>query len=485
MARSKQANICINIMSSLNHIELLQYDVLKGSFVKVDSEECMFDPATRDLLDDLEQFKSHLKRLYGRNKVPLKAPTTLILPSFFTRQFNVPENVLGEDLKLILISEAERFYVFKRIDPEVGYTTLKSGQVLYTAYPKQPLETICRAFQELKIPLLSIDCNYTATLRGLIAMGVVKEEVANNTKWGLMIASDFSVFMAVVEGSQMEKTLEAPLPLQNADEDALLKEIKDDFTQFFSYEVLSQMIIINNSVKLYSTALVDNLGYQGTIDVFVQNDRTLGSRGAEEAPFPCSLEAVGGSLVNVYRDAVPPLEMSEPGVMDSYVDEDKLRVINGILLGLGIVLVILRYGAGFALTSFTDSKQKEGTQLQAQIQTSLNSLSIVPEVKRKLFIKQGTAQNYKISNLVVKVDQALPPDVWLRTVQLRSSPDFKNLDISIDGSALAPDTLSAYVKEINTELGTPPLTPSIFPRQEGTRRYFDYALSNAVKKPGR
>jgi hypothetical protein len=481
MAKQRPANICINVVSSLSHLELLEYDTSKGSFTHLDSEEFMFDPATRELLDDEERFKTMIKRLYERNKIPFKHQTTLVLPSFFTRQFVIPEDVLGEDLKMVLVSEAERFYVFKKIDPEVGYCTIKDGQVLYTAYPKQPLDVLRNCFIELGIPVLSIDCNYTATLRGLVAMGVVQQEVTNQTKWGMMIVSDFNVFMAVIEGSVFEKTLEAPLPLQNVEEEALLTEIKEDFTQFYGYEVLARMVVINNSHKLYSPTLVENLGFQGATDVFDQNDRTLTSRGAQDGPFPCSLEAIGGALVKVLPE-VPPMELADVNVLEAMVDNQRKNKIALIMAGIAAIIFGIQFGLTSLIDNFTQGETAKKTKLQAEINQSLNSLAVVPDVKRKLFRKQATFLNYKIANLFVKIDEALPPDAWLTQVEVVSNADFKTLQVTINGETLTSDPLNAYVKELNTQIETPVLNPSVQPQQKKEQRFFSYKLTNVDEK---
>lgn len=477
MAKYKSACICINIMSELSHLELLEYDSGRGSFLHLDSEDFMFDPATREPLDDEEHFQTLIKRLYDRNKIPYKHPTVVVVPSFFTRQYTIPEDVLGEDLKTILISEAERFYVFKKIDPEVGYCSIKDNQVLYTAYPKEPLEFIRRVFTNLKIPVASIDCNYTAALRGLVAMGVVQSEVNNMVKWGMMLVSDYSVFMMVVEGSTVEKTLESPLPLQNVEEEALLNQIKEDFQQFFGFEVLSRVVIINNSQKLYSPTLVEQLGFEGATDVFDQNDRTLSSRGAVEAPFPCTLEAIGGALVKVVED-IPPMELSDVDVLEAMFDQERKDKIAYIIIALGVLLFGLQWGIGTLATSLTDSESKNGTEIQTSINNALNSLTLVPEVKRKQYVRDGVEQNKKISNLLIKVHAMLPSDSWLNTVTIKSTNDFKSLELNITGSALTTEPLNDYVKELNNEVGTPPLTPKIVPKQQDEQRYADFELSN-------
>lgn len=483
MAKQKSAYICLNVVSSLSHIELLEYDTAKGAFVHLDCEEFMFDPATRELLDEEERLKTVIKRLYERNKIAFKRNTTLVLPSFFTRQFTVPEEMLGEDLKFVLISEAERFYVFKKIDPEVGYCNIKDGQVLYTAYPKQPLDVIKQIFIDCGIPLLSIDCNYTATLRGLVAMGVVQQEVNNQTKWGMMIISDFSVFMAVIEGSVFEKTLEAPLPLQNAEEETLLAEVKEDFNQFYGYEVLSRMVIINNSYKLYSPTLVEHLGFQGTTDVFDQNDRTLTSRGAQDGPFPCSLEAIGGALVPVVTE-VPSLELADTDVLAAMVDNQRKNKIAIILFAVAALIYGIQFGIGALIESFAKGEAAKSAQIQTEINQSLTSLAIVPDVKRKLFRKQAAFVNYDTVNLLIKIAETLPPDAWLQSIEVSASNNLKSVTVRINGATLSSEPLNTYVKELNKYVGGGGLQPSIQPKQQEDKRYFTFTLTNAKEGKG-
>ena len=99
MPNLKQPNICINVVSSLSHLELLQYDAEHGNFIHLDTEEFSFDPATREMLDEPERFQSLIKRLFDKNKIPYASFTSLVLPSFFTRQYTVPDDVSKDDME--------------------------------------------------------------------------------------------------------------------------------------------------------------------------------------------------------------------------------------------------------------------------------------------------------------------------------------------------------------------------------------------------
>jgi len=477
VAKAKGAAICINMASTLNHLELVHYDPAKGTFVAVDTEPCMFDPTTRESLEAGDVFEHAIKRLFDRNRIGLKSPTVMVVPSFFTRHYEMVDTADMGDMKSLLMAEAERFYVFKKIDAEIGYAFSKGNTILYTAYPLLPIQQIRDAFADLKIPLLSIDCNYTATLRGLVAMGIVQNEVDNQLKWGLLVLSNFNLFMAVVDGNDIEKVGETPLSLQNMDVETLLGEVRDDFQQFFGYEILSRLVVVNNSQKLYSSEFVSQLGFQGPVDVFDQNERTLASYGSPDSPFPCSLEAVGGALAPVLSQ-VPTLELADVDSARAMESQSASDRVGYALIGLGILLLIAVYGIGTALDSMKAGESVKGASLQQEIQTSLNSLSIVPEVKRKLFVKQTMLENYTLNNILIKLSQTLPPDAWLDTLTLTALPEKKQLNMTVKGGALSSDPLNAYVKELNVELKDLPLKPGVIPKTQDGQRYFEFTLAN-------
>lgn len=483
--------ICLNFMSSLTTIELLQFNARQGKFLRLDSEEFMLDPATREGLDDAIQLKNTIKRLYDRNKILLKSATCVVVPSFFTRQYAIPSQTPDDEIKTILISEAERFYVFKKIDPDVAYIPIQSGEMLYTAYPKSPLDDLKQVLRDLKIPIMCIECNYTATLRGLVAMGIVQEELSKQLKWGMVVLNDYNAFMVMMDGSRIEKTIENPLPIEVSDEAGLINEIRNDFSQFFGFEVLNRIVLINNSVKLSSPNIVEAINYQGQLDVFDQNERTLATRHAPEAPFPCSLEAVGGSVINIVRDISPLNLLNSTLEREQQMASEKegllanpQELVAYALIALGLLIFVGQMGLGAMLGSMQQGEQQKAAKLQADINTSLNSLAVVPEVKQKLYVKQGHDQNIRFNNILIKAGQALPPDAWLDELVLVSNPDLKSLMVNIRGGAMSSDPLNTYVKEVNSEVGTPGLTPSVLPKQQDNQRYFEYVLSNSGSADG-
>jgi hypothetical protein len=497
MAKVKDANICIHIRPSLDTLELLQYNASKGSFVKLDAEQFAFDPSTRDLLEDVESLKLVLRRLYERNKIPLTHNTSLVVPAFFTRQYSMPESLESQDLNAVLMQEAEKFYVFKNREARIGYTPLSSGQILYTAYPKQSLDLIREAFSGLKIPLISIDCNYTAALRALVSMGVMREEIAQQAKWGLVMISDYAAFFAVVEGNWIEKIQESPLPMVETDESTILNEVTNDFQQFYGFEILNRLVVVNNSSKISSPALVESLQFNGTTTLFEQNENTLTSLGAQDAAYPCSLEAVGGSLVNLVPE-IPALELGDPWALKASMDQKNSNVLGNILLILGVVSLLALVAGTLILGPQTEASLKESQRLQAEIQTTTNQFSIIPDVKRQQLVADTMLFNKKTSNLMLLVNKELPASAWLDKFEMAATSDLKvgKVDYQLplfnlmggaipDASGNAPgQTLEAYKGKLLKYLGegTTPLNTGITPINKEGKSYTNYIFSNLNDK---
>lgn len=475
---SKNFPVCINVTPSLSHLEMVQFDYKQGVFWVMDNEPFAFDKNTREMEYDAETLQLALKRLYTRNKVPLRTPTFLVLPSYFTRQFLPADNMSDPaEIESKLISEVERFYVFKSVDPKVGYAPCKGRQLLYTAYPLTAIQSIESVFAELKIPLITIDCNYTAILRGLVTLGLVEREVAEDLKWSLVVLSDSTIFMSVIEGQLVEKVLESPIDMSQTD--TFLKDIAEDFKNFCGFEVLNKVVIVNNSQKIYSTQLLETLEFDGPKDIFDQNPNTLKTFGNPEAAYPSSLEAVGGALIRQVS-YVPPLNLSSPGTDDVGADDD---LKNKIAIGIGLAGALF-YGANMGVGQFLDSGAlsmgQDAATISGEISQSLASLGILNEAKTKFYVKKALDNNTVYSNVFIKLIQALPPDAWINEVQMNSDTTFKSYKMDVKGFALTSGPVNNYLNEIKAQLPAETnIVPSIKPITQEGQRLFEFEFSTA------
>ena len=110
---NKKAVICIHVFPALDYIEIVQLDSRQGNIDKAASLPGVFEPVTRQIADT-EQLAQVVKDLYEGNRISLNTPAVLVLPSFFTKEADVPVEFSDEERRMTLLSEVERFYIFKK-----------------------------------------------------------------------------------------------------------------------------------------------------------------------------------------------------------------------------------------------------------------------------------------------------------------------------------------------------------------------------------
>jgi Tfp pilus assembly PilM family ATPase len=158
----KKLPVAINVFPSLDYVELVQFDEKTGEIEKASALPCSFDTAARQM-SDRDQMMQTIRDLFSMNRIPYTTPAVLVLPSFFTREIELPAEFSKDELRFALVSEAERFYIFKKSEPQIGWINLDEARLLYSAFPKAEIEKYMKVFQELRIPLLGIELSYFST----------------------------------------------------------------------------------------------------------------------------------------------------------------------------------------------------------------------------------------------------------------------------------------------------------------------------------
>lgn len=500
MSRSKKP-VSINILSTLDSIELVRLSE-SNDIAGSGSVSFAFDHTTREILD-LDEFKNAIKTLYESNGVPLNSPTNLILPSYLTREFDVSSGsssgednaelaLTPEEMQFALISEAEKFHIFKvrNVEPLVSYYQINASKVIYSAYPTVEIEKIILAFDELNIPLLNIDLNYFSILRGLLPTGYITEETEGNLPWCLMVVSDTTLFLMLLEGLTIVRTSEAPLSVNSEDTSATLSEITHDFNAFTGFDSIQKLVIVNNAIQIKSSVLSEQLTVPGVVEVVEQNPATLVSRGASEG-FPCSLEALGGTVLNQF-DGLPFVDFKPAGYEDA---ASVLELRKKLLLGLGGVAVLcllvvgLVWGSLFLLKSAKEQEVKSITEEATKVNLVDNPQKH-NELVTKLFIKRQENNNIAINDALVYLGQLASSDTWYTSIVINRPTEIDEMTpykVVVEGNSLSsPDQVDKIRQEFSqktgrTDMEVKSVTPDISP--EG-QNFFKWMIQSVDSPSG-
>lgn len=447
---SKKLPVAINIFPSLDYVELVQFDDKSAEIDKAASLPCQFDPATRQMVDR-EVTLQTIRDLYNSNRLPFNTPAVLVLPSFFTREIELPTEFTKDELRYALVNEAERFYIFKKAEPQIDWINLDESRLLYSAFPKTEIEKYQKIFQELRIPLFAIELNYFSILRGLVATGAVSEELETNSRWCLLVVSDNSFFASIQEGIKIIKTTDAPLSTAEGDDHSAINEIQQDFESFSDMEVFNKLIVINNANSIGSDLLLGKLAYAGNLILIEQNALTLRSRGAMDGQFPCSLESIGG----VFYQQLPELpkmnlllETSEDVVGIMYYRKEAAKWVWIANAAVFFLCLLMWAVISWILVPLKDHERED---IQKNINAGGSSISAerINEVNRKKFIKKVVDENVKLNNFLVKVGSSTPEEVWLDKIDLDDSKLDTPPTVSIAGKTLNLDKATSYSNSLS------------------------------------
>jgi hypothetical protein len=442
------------VLPSLDGVEIVHLDDREG---KVDSAATLpldIDPNSRSI-DNIQQLTNTIRALFEHHRIPLNSPTVLTLPSFYTRELELPTQLADDELRMTLISEAERFIAFKKNEPQVDFELLSDNRVLYTAYPRVEVDKFVNAFQELKIPLVAIDLNYTCILRGLVASGAIMDEITQGERWCLLCVADFSFFAMMLDGVNIQSILEAPLSVGAKDEYAAITEIQQDFEQFTGFdEPLGKLVLVNNSQRIQSSTLLNRLGLSGEALTIEQNASTLRSRGAGDGRFPCTLEAIGGAYFREFPD-LPTLSLLPQGTENlAEVEAIQETLFKGILFcsGLALVISLMLWGVMILLVLNQEATLNGMNKQLAQYSRGMN----VTGLRKKLFIQAAVDRNIQANNFLIRLGGAVPSDMWLTSLDLnfeKVNGDKIAPSLEMAGGSLKPEPVNAVFNELRKNLG--------------------------------
>jgi hypothetical protein len=446
---SRKLPVAINVFPTLDYIELVQYDDRTGEIEKAASLPCQFDMAGRQVAD-WEQMGQAIRDLFSMNRIPAGTPAVLVLPSFFTREIDLLAEFSREELRFALISEAERFYVFKKTEPQIDWINLEDGRLLYSAYPKDEIEHYVRIFKEYRIPLVGIELGYCSVLRGLLATGAVQEELENQERWCLLVISDYSFFASVQRGVKPCKSIDTPLSSSEDLAGSIVQEIQQDFESFMSGEDVSKLIVVNNSRRIRTEDLVTGLGLQGNVILIEQNAETLLSRGAQSAQFPCSLEGIGGVFYSSFPE-IPRMNFLPEGsenVEGITIYRQQTCKWLSITCAATFLFFMLVWGL---MSLLLWQKEQEIQSLSKQIATLTQSAysGRFVDLNRKRFVKKVLDRNVQVNNLLVRAGRVMPEDTWLEKVEIEASDILKPVSVLMEGKALTLDKVNQMPAQLS------------------------------------
>jgi hypothetical protein len=450
---SKTTLASIHLLPSFEYLEMIQVDKSTGQILSKDSVVVDFMDQAARTISDVNQFSAAVRHLYEQTKTPLTTPTVFVLPSYYTREYELPDGFNDKEVEMLLVSETERAVMFRKLDPQVAWLklpTVEAGsppRLLFTACPKPDIDRIIDVFNEHHIPLVTIESGITAVMRGLLTTGAITDVVDDKATWLLTVLTNNSILCAMLEGVQIVRMQESPLSILDADAEDSLRDIVYDFTNFTNDATYSKWVLINHTDKITNSEFIEAVPSESDVIPIEQNSHTLDSLGALNPEYPCSIESIGGAFYSqIPQPSLGLLPKGRENTNAALELRQKiikgLWVLNAAAAGVGLIT----WGV---MTALLWSKENELQQLNNVVSASLDQASVTQmsfdEAKRKFFVKDHLDSNSLINDLVVRIGTTLPQDTWIEHIQVNKKPDDpKVVEVDIKGSALTPEVVDQF-----------------------------------------
>lgn len=401
--------------------------------------DVLYNFSTREI-QNMSQFKTQFNDLMSELQVPQKSLVHIVLPNVLFDFMEAPPELMGEDLKTMILSKAEEFYLFKRDEPVSGWCEVvnpESGtqkKYAYTSFQKSTVDQIRDMVGELDFTLVGIESNFSATLRGLYLTGMLDDVVIEEAYWTMMLINTNSYTLFHMNGKNLISYNEVPLAIKSFSMEEAYQAIVQSSSQLLSNYSSSKLYIASQTDDISANVLklqmqfdkeiiaIDSNKYAkkapmevvGATDFRKANSMTLSVIGAagDTGDFSFSLNVLQDDpniKPNVYKINI--------NGKDQEISGTQIDIISIITIIVLAVIGVAVLGSVAVYNSITDQKLSEISGEIGNLDAQIAELSKTEEKKEEIDINQiideVAEMNVSAINFYDSIATDIPKNVWL------------------------------------------------------------------------
>ncbi len=419
-------------------LEAVIVDKFKNVVLNYGRKKVDYNFSTREIQDYI-QFKTAIVELMDEMKIPPKALTYLVLPNVHFDFTQVPSIIGDAELKTVVLSKAEEFYLFKREEPVSGCYSVSGAndastkKIAYTSFQKTAIDQIKDIISDCGLQLIGIESAYSATIRGLHVTGLIDDVVLEESSWTLMMINTNSFTLFQMEGKNLLDCTEVPLAIKSFSTEEAYQAIVSSSSQLLNNYPSMKLYIISQTDDICADVLKRQMQYDREIVAIDSNKYSkkpmLDVMAATDFNEANSLTAsvLGASIIAPDFITLNVLSDDPAAYLGIYfttkiagqdVDVTSEFVIK-VCVALAVAVAIF-FGAIGAGLNFADvSSQDKLSQYKSEIQSIDAQISSeeqgekAPDIDMFGVIDQVAASNVVAINFYDSIATDIPKNVWL------------------------------------------------------------------------
>ena len=380
--------------------------------------------------------------LVSEMRIPPKSYAYFVLPNVFFDFIEIAADTPDAGIETALMSTAEEFYIFKKEEPVVGWCDVANPmgttqrKLAYCAFQKSDIEEIKEIFSAAGLQLAGIETAYSAILRGLNLVGLIRDAVLMDSSWSALLINTNSYTIFQMEGKNLIDCNEVPLAIKSFSAEEAYEAIVSNASQMLSGSRTSQLYIISQTDDISAEALkklmqfdreitaIDSNKYSkkslldvtAALDFNEVNSMSLAPLGAADikSDFNFNLNILNNdpnASMGVYFTVPIMGKMTE--ITQAYVQGIAMNLIVIFLVIFGALVGGLWFYGTKIQEPEIESLKKEITKLDASIK-ALQKVEIKEEEIDMTSIIDDVANDNVIAiNFYDSISTDIPKNVWL------------------------------------------------------------------------
>ena len=421
-------------------LEAVVFDKTKGIVTNYGRKKVDYNFSQRNV-QNYGQLKNALIELMDEMKIPPKSYAYLVLPNVFFDFIEIASDTSDSGIEVALTSTSEEFYIFKKEEPVIGWCDVANPmgttqrRLAYSAFQKSDIDEIKEIFASVGLQLAGIETAYSATLRGLNLVGLIKDAILMNSTWSALLINTNSYTIFQMEGKNLLDCNEVPLAIRSFSTEEAYDAIVSNVSQLLSGSTISQLYIISQTDEISAEALkkimqfdreiiaIDSNKYSKksllevsrALDFNQANSMSLSALGAVD---PTSDLDINLNILNKDPNAsmgvyfVANILGRPTEITQQYVQSLAIGLCAIFLLVFGLII-----GASIGLNASQESQINDLKQEIKMIDQKITALEKVEikeeEIDMTEIIDQVAGDNVTAINFYDSISSDIPKNVWL------------------------------------------------------------------------